>query len=350
MNFNQDAVIRVGSPPPGNNQGWVTRTVHVHDFASLSTVRGQFVKSPEIMLLGNQWRLGIFPGGDLFPCGDEGADEGMVSVYLANGSDKAIEIDYGFSINDENGRHLAYDRSYGPHNFASVWDDDGISARGFDFVTHSVLLSSLVNGTLIIGVHMNVATQTKSVPPPFIPENPSSCKTIQGIFLDEIYSDIVFEVGADKGRNNATKVAETAPVTFSAHLVIVAKCSSILAELCESHGDKLTPISISGVSPDIFRVLLNYMYGGKLSEDDMKSHAKEIIDAADKYGVVNLKLEAEASFVVGTTFTIENVMELLLYAESKNCALLKEASMDYIVENKAEVITMLSFADMVPGH
>jgi hypothetical protein len=91
------------------------------------------------------------------------------------------------------------------------------------------------------------------------------------------------------------------------------------------------------------------MYGGKLSEDDMKSHAKEIIDAADKYGVVNLKLEAEASFVVGTTFTIENVMELLLYAESKNCALLKEASMDYIVENKAEVITMLSFADMVPG-
>ena len=52
----------------------------------------------------------------------------------------------------------------------------------------------------------------------------------------------------------------------------------------------------------------------------------------------------------GTTFTIENVMEYLLYAESKNCALLKEAaSMDYIVENKAEVIKKLSFTDTVPG-
>ena len=87
------------------------------------------------------------------------------------------------------------------------------------------------------------------------------------------------------------------------------------------------------MAPDIFRHLLNYIYGGKLSDDDMKSHAKEIIDSADKYGVVNLKLMAEAHFVKGTTFTIENVMELLLYAESKNCALLKEASMDYIVEN-----------------
>jgi hypothetical protein len=90
------------------------------------------------------------------------------------------------------------------------------------------------------------------------------------------------------------------------------------------------------------------MYGGKVSEDNMVLHAKEIIDAADKYGVVNLKLETEASFVKGTDFTIDNVMEHLLYAESKNCALLKEAAMDYIVENKAEVIEKLSFAN-APG-
>ena len=80
----------------------------------------------------------------------------------------------------------------------------------------------------------------------------------------------------------------------------------------------------------------------------MKSYVREISDAADKYGVVHLKLEAEASLVEGTTFTIENVMELLLYAESKNLALLKEAAMDYIVENKTEVIAKLSFAN-APG-
>ena len=63
-------------------------------------------------------------------------------------------------------------------------------------------------------------------------------------------------------------------------------------------------------------------------------HATDIIDAADKYGVVNLKLEAEARLVEDTVITIENVMDLLVYAESKNLALLKEVVMDYIVENK----------------
>ena len=77
-------------------------------------------------------------------------------------------------------------------------------------------------------------------------------------------------------------------------------------------------------------------------------HAKEIIDAADKYGVVNLKLEAEVRFVEATTFTMDNVMDHLLYAESKNCALLKEVAMDFIAENKFEAMKKLSFKD-APG-
>ena len=112
----------------------------------------------------------------------------------------------------------------------------------------------------------------------------------------------------------------------------MASCSSILADLCESHNDDTSPIiQINDVAPDVFRLMLSYMYGGKVSEDNMLLHARGVLDAADKYGVIYLKLEAEASLVEGTTFTIENVMELLLYAESKNLALLKEAAMDYIV-------------------
>jgi hypothetical protein len=97
------------------------------------------------------------------------------------------------------------------------------------------------------------------------------------------------------------------------------------------------------------RLLLSYVYGGKIPDDNMRENTKEIIDAADKYGVVNLKLEAEASFLVGATFTIENVMELLLYAESKKCALLKEAALDFMVKNKANVIKKLTINSLIPG-
>jgi hypothetical protein len=292
--------------------------------------------------MGNQWRVRVFPGGSA------NAVEGMVSLCLDNMSNKAIEIDYGFSVSDGNGKQVAYEQSGTPCNFAPV-DTDDISRRGWpNFAKRSKLLSSLVNGALVIDVHIRLAKPTKSVPPPFIPENPSACKTVQGVFLDEKYSDIAFEVGDDQRKDNAMKVAKIARERFPAHRVIVSKCSSILAELCESHNDDTTHIQINDVTPNIFRLLLSYIYGRKVSEDNMKSHDKEIIDAADKYGVVNLKLEAEACLVEGTTFTIENVMELLIYAESKNCALLKEAAMDFIVDNKFEVLEKLSFAD-VPG-
>jgi hypothetical protein len=295
------------------------------------------------MLLGNPWLLAIYPGGN------EHAEEGMVSLGLDNMSNKAIDIDFGFSVNDGNRKQVVYKRPARPEHFAPVGTDD-ISGRGFvNFATRSSLLSSLVNGTLIIKICMRLATPTKSVPPPFIPENPFA-KNIQRMIIDEKYSDIVFEVAENHGREIVMmKVTKTVREMFPAHRVIVASCSSIFADLCESQDDSaITPIQINDVTPDVFRLMLSYIYGGKVSENDMKLHAREIIDAADKYGVVNLKLEAEASFVVGATFTIENVLELLLYAESKNLALLKEATMDYILENKSEVFKILSFADNIP--
>jgi hypothetical protein len=94
--------------------------------------------------------------------------------------------------------------------------------------------------------------------------------------------------------------------------------------------------------------MLYHLYGGKVTDDDMKSHAKGIIDAADKYGVVDLKLAAEACLVKTTAFSVENLLDHLLYADSKNCALLKEAAIDFMVENKGEVRKKVSFKD-APG-
>jgi hypothetical protein len=115
-----------------------------------------------------------------------------------------------------------------------------------------------------------------------------------------------------------------------------------LDDLCASSGGggkgELSPISIDNVSRDTFRLLLSYIYGMQISNDEMKSHAKEIIEVADRFGVTSLKLEAETSLVNTMIFSIENVKDLLIYANSKYCALLKEAAMDYILENNDLVL------------
>jgi len=99
-------------------------------------------------------------------------------------------------------------------------------------------------------------------------------------------------------KSNLKKKAKNSSVTFPARQLILRKWPSTLADLCVDQGDKSTPIQIYDVSFDVFRHLLFHLYWGKFAGGDLKCHAKLIIDTADRYSVVDLKLEAEACLVV----------------------------------------------------
>jgi hypothetical protein len=337
------ASIHVGTPPPDFHE-WSSTKVYYHGFASLSTERVAHANnvSPEFMACGNSWRLRLYPGGvDI-------SKTGWVAIYLHNQSNRSVSVQFGFSIKDGKGEQIAKKQSSTPIAFAPV--DSPSCGGGFhNFAERSTIIDSLVDGTLVVEVYVKSLALSKATPPQFIPENPS-CHNILRMFNDEESADIVFEVGKHQSKNSTTKVAKIAPVTFHAHCLILKAGSAILADLCQSKGDPTTPIEITDVSPEVFRHLLFYIYGGMISYDEMKAHAKEIINSANRYGVATLKLEAEACLVESTTFSLENVMEHLIYADSINCALLKEAAMDFIVKNKTDVMDKISFDEMIPGN
>ena len=170
----------------------------------------------------------------------------------------------------------------------------------------------------------------RMTPCAFIP-NSSACRTLHELFMDKDSADVVFEIKGDavlpNGSENDTKT------TFYAHRLILNKTAPQLAELCST---VVSPsrVEITNISPSIFEVLLLYVYGGKKNYFGGNiEQVKEIIEAADKYAIINLKLDAEVWYVSRTIFTLENALENLLYADSKNCALLKEAAVDFIVTN-----------------
>jgi len=100
----------VGTPRLGYNQEWATHVVHFNQFGTLSTwVTGEIVQSPEFMLVGNQWRVEMYPSEDeiSYPRSeDEISDEAMVSFYLQNMSNNTIDVEYGFSVKDRGGKQL----------------------------------------------------------------------------------------------------------------------------------------------------------------------------------------------------------------------------------------------------
>mmetsp|Transcript_23964 Transcript_23964/g.45774 ORF Transcript_23964/g.45774 Transcript_23964/m.45774 type:complete len:247 (-) Transcript_23964:85-825(-) len=177
-------------------------------------------------------------------------------------------------------------------------------------------------------------------------------------FMDEESADVVFEVEEEEEREG-NGYGKPRTTIFHAHRLILQKCGAQLAELCSGNGGPTTAtttsssqtptrVSIGDVRPVIFRHMLHYIYGTEVPPDDLKANAREIIDAADKYGIANLKLEAEACLVRSTEIDVANAMDHLLYADAKNCALLKEAVVDFIVENKLEVLERVSLRD-APG-
>ena len=226
-----------------------------------------------------------------------------------------------------------------------AWYSDGNTREDFTLTS----LSGLVDGALILKIVMytDQPPQSTSSADEFVPTNPIVSNVLKE-YGNEETSDVTIEVGGEAEiGDDRRKRARTDSTAFHAHQFVLRCNAPTLAEMCRP-GDGSEPVQIGNVSPETFKHLLRYCYGGKISDEDLEESAREIIEAADRFGVTNLKLEAEAYLVKKATFTVENILDNLLYADSKNCALLLERAMDFVVEKKDEIIGKISLADL-PG-
>jgi speckle-type POZ protein len=294
---------------------------------------------------GHQWWLVVYPGGD------SPAAEGKVSAFLCHLSEGSITIRFEIKILDKLG-NIKKAKTSDKREFNLF---NGIYCRGWkNFISRSDILDASQNildsnGTLTVVVSIEVEEEPTTA---FVPENPF-VNMMKEMYNDETTADVCFDVVNNSSDNESERRKKKAKslTSFHAHRSILKKCAPMLAAICESNDSDggMIAASITDVKPDIFRHVLFYVYGGEIPEEDLKTHAIGIIDAADKYSIVNLKLKAEAVYVESTKITIDNAIDNLLYADTKNCALLKESVMNFLAENSTEAAEKISFAD-VPGH
>ena len=331
-----EANISVGCPPssPGGShwlsgEDWTSFQFHFHDFANLSITRDDFVASPKFTCNGQQWELWVYPGGHIL------AAEGQVSFFLRHLSKETVTTSYDVKIVDKFGDTKLSITSK-KRKFIGI-DNWGIP----NFLSRSVIMdesqNTLDSGTLTVVVSIEVEPT-----PVFFPKNPLS-KLMQEKFNDEATADVCFEVST-KGEKEDDGGMTT---PFYAHRFILETCAPMLAAICGPNNDSggVVTASVNDIKPEIFSHLLSYVNGMTVPEEELKANAKDIIAASDKYSIVNLKLAAEAAYVQSADICFDNVMDHLLYADSMNLALLKEAVMNFLAENPFEAAERLSFTD-----
>jgi len=336
--------IDVAKPREGGWKSFQLKLKEFENYADISSMSNDWLVSPRFCCRGDEWSLKIYPGGSY------DAPEGYLSIFLQHHPDaghagQKSAVKFEIKILDKFG---ATKKGMGLTIPKKRFDSQRSIVIGFkDFMSISDIFDTSQNildgrwGTSLI-----IAVSIKEPPTAaFVPKNPFQ-DMMQNKFLDEESSDVCFEVSTVEANEDNTSRARTL-IPFRAHRFILEICAPMLAEL---FGDGEPPVvNVNDIKPDVFHQLLWYVYGGTVPETPLKEYAKDIIDAADKYSIVNLKLEAEAAYVKSTTITADNAMDNLLYADAKNLAVLKEAVMDFIADNGGEVIGNVSL-DQFPGH
>ena len=176
------------------------------------------------------------------------------------------------------------------------------------------LKNYLVRGNLTVEVDIQVMLYK---PPTWTPGN-------------TVCSDMLkmLEAGSSDNCDVAFEVGPNEPKVFHAHRNILVARAPAIAEIIADISDPCSMIPIKDVEPNIFRMVLRFIYGGEVpSKNVLTENARSIIHAADKYGGTGLKLSAEAQ-LTSDGITTENAAELILFADGTNCAQLKEAAMD----------------------
>ena len=222
-------------------------------------------------------------------------------------------------------------RTYVTDHSDHDWYDD-MEENSKNFINWSELKKKgvLVNGVLIVDAVIQFPRKEGHF---HVPNSPM-VQTIFQLLDDEEDKDVFFRTDDEE--------------IFSVHKLILKANAPLLANCCGSDSSPSNPICINGVKSITFHWILLYIYGGKIPSDSpvMDLHAKDLINACDKYDLVGLKHAAESYLVRTCVINIDNVVEWMQFADAKTCPLLKEYAMSYFAARGRDVLKTESYKNL----
>ena len=312
---------------------WQTIRAVFHDFETLRHERGDCTKSARMECLGHKWAVRLYPGGH----GNSNEEEEHISIYLSCTSlrgDATVKAGYVIRIRSANIK-----RGRGRKGAKKLFKN-GSNTWGYaNYATRSDVLDSskdfLVNGNLEVEVDIQIMLDAPAKIPVWTPPNTLGADMLA--MLEHANAE-----NADLRLQISTNESEETSDVYVHKAILQARAPALaaLAEDC----DVTTPAPINDTDPVVFKQVLRFVYGGELpSEEQLRVNAQTFIRAANRFGITGLKLTAEAELASAGICT-ENAAELILFADGNNCALLKEAAIEYFVSNSEAVMNSEGYA------
>ncbi|KAL7547245.1 hypothetical protein ACHAWF_011617 [Thalassiosira exigua] len=278
------------------------------DFASLPSEPGDCVYSEELTdSHGNGWRIQIEPGGTHEDNETSADRDPWIGFFLENMGTSPYVIRCTIVLRDSLGKAFTT-FNFDPKIYQT---NDEYGSWGGEVVNRSDVLDDdnniLSGGALVVDALLQYHPTEKSPSP-----SSSLARNILQLLDNEKSADVMFWVGGE---------------SIAAHKLILQMNSPALFDFCAKHTSG-SPIHINDITPQTFRTVLRYIYGEEIPDTDtILTHGRDILDAANRYGVVGLKVAVEAALVHSFAITYQNALDWLIFSDAKVCPLLKECAL-----------------------
>ena len=163
----------------------------------------------------------------------------------------------------------------------------------------------------------------------------------KNLYLEDRFSDVKLKTSRGK--------------ELKAHKCILAARSSIFEAMFkhDTIENKTSIVDIKDIEYDVLKEMLRYIYVGKV--ENIKTVASDLLIAADKYDIQDLKSKCENC--IGNNISVENAVQIFDLADRYNASRLKNRVMSFMKSNidriektdafKAKLQAMGSFADFI---
>ncbi|XP_057318658.1 speckle-type POZ protein B-like [Microplitis mediator] len=244
-----------------------------------------------------------------------------ISLYLhRHGGKDRVRIRYSlFLLNNKNEKKsLSF----------SYANRDVNSNAGFPkFLEIKQLLENeddfLLNNTFTVCIELTVYDDYESFLTKIPLETPQRKITddLKELYDSKMNSDVILVVGN---------------VKFKAHKTILSARSPVFLAMFthEMKEKKDSEVAIPDIDPGTFNKMLEFIYTDKINELD--TYAAYLLEAADKYQLLNLKSLCEES--LSKSASIDSAIKLMILADMHNANHLFEHVLELIIKNIEDVI------------
>eukprot|EP00793_Prasinoderma_coloniale_P000940 PRCOL_00007030-RA len=333
-------MARRRSPAAARPCGKLFWEIQGMDKQTLVACGGTVLKSSSFSAGGVEWRVNVYPDGNTNGYRSYERDQRGVGACLEIVTPgKAVKCTYSLSVcgkcsgksstkfgkpgtgsssNGDNNSLLEDCVASSSPSYRTEWNHDDLARSG-----------PLLDGKLVIEAEVCVV--------PFDLANPPMATQ--------------FEVSSDESRlralasdmdalQNDTDSADMTVVVgdeeFRVHAAVLSARCPVFKALLRREGDSKS-ISLSEIEPDVFKLLLRYLYTGELPQGDaatVEMH-QHLLVAADRFDVASL-FQACECVLIGN-LSVESVGYTLELAEQHGAKKLKSAALQYVATHAREV-------------